>query len=235
VKQKLLLYTITNNSKIVPFLNLRNQSYAEEISKGPLFICEALTVLDSPDHRDDIKEVGKGLGLNARINEIIEKYSSDYDWFIRIDDTDSLIVKSSLSEFNILLESDIALVPKVKIGESPIVVDNEEHLSEWLVLIGSLKSRSSFTESDLEKINHMCPNGAGVVVRTSVLKRLYPFPSIERVGDDLWLHLVANFKLECNSVCVENLFYCYENIDAKVKSHEKNTLRKTVIRKALKL
>jgi len=121
--------------------------------------------------------MGENQGLNKCINKVLNYTNFNFDWYLRIDDTDSIVFLDN-RERNALSKGKkiYSLIKEVTKNNQKFCTVVDYQVDEFRKVVAQpLKGVIP------------SPDGAGVIVSGEFLKKISPFPKDTRYGDDIWL------------------------------------------------
>ena len=233
----ILVYSLTSDSSHLEYAAKKLEAIKVKLlDNKQLNVC--LKVLF--DNGTQVKDTSNGQqtkspGLNACINYLIENFADEFDYFIRIDDTDTVIFPfGSTTNIGDVLRCgvetiDIVTITKAKISDTLCYCDNLDHVESWQTKRSEL-SASNIDRQSLDEIQRITPNGAGCFVNTAHLQKIYPFPAHTVFGDDVWLF---NAQRDIQIKIITSPIYIYEKIGGPYVNNAKTNSRIAVLKEAL--
>jgi len=219
---RIIFYTVTNRSELIKFCWQRNIAYAAQFERQTGIKSSAKVFFDE-----------KKLGLNHILKQSLFKVIQDFEYAMRIDDTDALIFNSAINELKSLLGRRLIILRKYLVGFTPSIQDSFSDIFKWKDCMQRVvRDKRRLKKSDYLELNNLCPNGAGCIVPTTLLALLPTLPSDPPVGDDLWLFInaeIAGMELDQS----DEIIYCYQKDPERLGRDIKRDKRLEIIRKVI--
>jgi len=222
----LLIYTTTNKFELLENIITRNNDYAINFQKSLGTSVESIVVYDGAlngrlSDFNNLLEMKVNQGLNKCINKVISYTNFSFDWYLRIDDTDSIVFPKKNQKIS--LSKDIELYPLVK--------EINKNNRKFCTVVDYQIREFIKTIKHLPKGVIPSPDGAGVIISSNFLEKIVPFPQNTRYGDDIWLwfHFLKWYEAS-SSKLLKNLVYEYKLTTMSFEKSERIIERYNLLR-----